>query len=255
MTYRQFDIHQNFYLHTNGWEQGRIQDVIKLLDSVITDFYANFDLEQIIEKPIYVINSKNKIPPSNCPTFVKQNECNRIYLNTVNRLWCQYSYQFSHELCHHIIDSDFLTTNDRFGWFEESLCELASIFCIDKMAQTWLTNPPYSNWKEYSNSLAGYVRDIIEKSENKIVQPFKIWLAKRMDELYNDRYKRAENRIVALQLFPLFKNEPEFWSSIQYLKRIKVTDKMSFDNFMDAWTESVPEKMREMLNEIKITLH
>jgi len=178
-----------------------------------------------------------------------------IYLSSYDRLWSKYSYQFAHELCHHVIDSDFYTTNDKFGWFEETLCELASIFCLDKMSQTWLTNPPYPNWKDYSTALTDCVREIIEKPENKISKSFKNWLSENLDALFKDRYKREENRIIALQLFPLFKNRPEFWTTIQYLKFIKVIDEMTFDNFIDAWTELVPENLKELLTEIKITLN
>lgn len=255
MNQLQFDIHQNFYLQTDGWGQAKLQDITKLLDSVIADFYTHLDIGQITEKSVYVINSKNKIPPTDYPEIIKLDKFNLIYLSTSDRLWSQYSYQFAHELCHHVVDSDFYTTNDKFGWFEEALCELASTFCIDKMSQTWQTNPPYLNWTDYSTSLADYVTEIIGKPENKISNPFNVWLTENLDELFKDRYKRTENRIVALQLFPLFKQRPEFWTTIQYLKFIKVTDEMTFDNFMNAWTELVPEKLKELLTEIKTILN
>lgn len=248
----QFSKHQNFYLHTDGWGQAQLHEITKLLDSILSDFYTNLEAGKITDKPVYVINSKNKVPPTDYPEIIKLDKFNLIYLSTSDRLWSQYSYQFVHELCHHIVDSDFYTTNDKFGWFEEALCELASIFCIDKMSKTWLTNPPYQDWKDYSTSLTDYVQDII--AENIIYKPFKTWLTENIDELLKDRYRRTECRIVALQLFPLFKNRPEFWATIHYLKFIKVTDEMTFDNFIDAWAELVPNKMKELLTEIKTTL-
>lgn len=255
MNQLQFDINKSFYLQTDGWGQAQIQDITKLLDSVILEFYANLDTGQTTEKQVYVINNKNKVPPTDYPEIIKLDKFNLIYLSSYDRLWSKYSYQFAHELCHHVIDSDFYTTNDKFGWFEETLCELASIFCLDKMSQTWLTNPPYPNWKDYSTALTDCVREIIEKPENKISKSFKNWLSENLDALFKDRYKREENRIIALQLFPLFKNRPEFWTTIQYLKFIKVIDEMTFDNFIDAWTELVPENLKELLTEIKITLN
>jgi len=255
MNQLQFDIHKNFYLLTDGWGQAQLQDITKLLDSVITDFYAYLDLGLITENQAYVINSKNKFPRTNHPEIIKHDKFNLIYLSSYDQLWSNYSYQFTHKLCHHVINSDFLTTNDKFGWFEEVLCELASIFCIDKMSQTWLTNPPYPYWTDYSTSLADYVRNIIEKPENRISKPFKNWLFENLDGLFKDRYKREENRIVALQLFRLFKNRPEFWTTIQYLKSIIITNEMTFDNFIDTWTELVPDKSKEPLYEIKATIN
>lgn len=251
----QFEINKEFHLHTDGWGQGQLQDISKLLDSVISNFYTCLDIGQITEKTVYVINSKNKTPPTDYPEIIKLDKFNLIYLNTSDRLWSQYSYQFAHELCHHVVDSDFYIKNDKFGWFEEALCELASIFCIDKMSQTWQTNPPYPHWKNYSSSLTEYVTDIIRKPENKISKTFKSWLTENLELLFKDRYKRTENRIVALQLFPLFKQKPKVWTTIQYLKFIKVTDDMTFDNFLEAWTELVPDNLKELLNEIKTTLN
>src|SRR5690606_827916 len=107
----------------------------------------------------------------------------------------------------------------------------------------------------YSKSLVDYVEDIIEKPENKISKPFKNWLTENLGELYKNRYKRTENRIAALQLFQLFKYRPELWTTIQYLKFIKVTNEMTFDNFIDVWTESAPDKLKPLISEIRTTLN
>lgn len=254
MSQLQFNIHKKFYLLTNNWGHCQPPEITILLDSVITALFNHLELDQITDKTVYVINSKNRVPPTSYPEFVKYEKFNLIYLSTSDRLWSQYSYQFSHELCHHIIDSNFYTTNDKFGWFEEALCELASIFCIDKMSQTWLTNPPYPHWKDYSSSLGNYVSMIIEKSENEISIPFKVWLTEHLDLLFKNRYKRIENRIVALQLLPFFKDRPALWTTIQYLKFIKVTDDMTFDNFIQSWSESVPSKLKELITDIKTIL-
>jgi hypothetical protein len=247
----QFDKNKNFYLQTDGWGEAEIQDITKLLESVIHELYTNLDTGKITEKPVIVISSAKKVPPTEHPEIIQLDNLNLIYLSSNDRFWSKYSFQFAHELCHHVIDSDFYTTNDKFGWFEETLCELASIFCIDSMSQSWLINPPYQNWMEYSKALDGYVREIIEKPENKITKSFKHWLNENFETLYNDRYKRVENRIIALQLFPLFKSRPQFWKTIQYLKFIKVTDEMTFDNFIDEWAEIVPESLKQLITEIK----
>ena len=105
MNQLQFNTNQNFYLDIHDWGQAQLQDIIKLLDSVIIDFYANFDLGQITEKPVYVINSKNKAPQTDGPEIIKLDNFNLIYLNTTDNLWSQYSYQFAHELCHHLIEN------------------------------------------------------------------------------------------------------------------------------------------------------
>jgi len=254
MKQQQFNIHKNFFLQTDGWGEAQLWDIIKLLDSVINDFYDTLDKGIITGKQAYIINSNNKVPPTDYPEIIKLDKFNLIYLNTKDKHWCQYSYQFAHELCHHVIDSDFYTTNDKFGWFEGALCELASIFCIDKMSITWQTNPPYTNWTEYAKVLSSYVNDI-NKPENKIDRPFDNWLSNNIEELFKDRFKRTENRIVALQLFPIFKNNHELWKTIQYLKHVKVTDKMTLKSFMDEWKIQVPDNLKDLFNSIEQTLN
>ena len=250
----EFYMHTNFFLHNDGWGEGLPQDIIKVLDSVITEFYTHLDTSQITKKVVYIINSKNKTPPIDHPQIIKHNKFNLIYLSTSDRYWSKYAYQFAHELCHHVVDSDFYTTNDKFGWFEEAICELASIFCIDKMSQTWQINPPYPNWGAYAPSLADYVKKIIGDPDNKPSKPFKSWLTDNLELLFKDRYKRKDNRIVALQLFPLFKHRPEIWKTIQYMKFINVVEDMTLDDFIDAWFELVPDKLKEHIIEIKTIL-
>lgn len=250
----QFSKYENFNLHAVNWGEAQFQDITKLLDNVIEVFYANLDLNIITEKQVYVVNSKSKIPQADYPEIIKLEKCNIIYLSVCDRLWCQYSYQFAHELCHHVIDNDFFCSNDKFGWLEESLCELASIFCIDRMSQVWLSNPPYPNWNSYSANLADYVKNIIEDPQCKISKPFKEWLSENIDKLFIDRYMRDVNRIIALHILPLFNERPELWVSIQYLKLIKVTDEMTLSSFIDCWIEVVPDKQKELLGEIKAIL-
>lgn len=255
MNYLQFDINKNFNLHTEGWGQVQFQDITKLLDNVINEFYVNLDKTRIIEKPVYVLNSKNKDIPTSYPEIIKRDNCNLIYLDTSDRFWSQYAYQFAHELCHHVVDSDFYITNDNFGWFEEALCELASIFCINKMSQSWRINPPYPSWKDYATSLNEYCVDILKKQENEISKPFKTWFTENIDEFSKNRYRRIENRIVAIQLFPLFKNKPETWKTVQYLKFIKVTNEMTFDDFIYSWMKLVPNNLKKILIKIKTILN
>ena len=65
----------------------------------------------------------------------------KVFLTARDTHWSHYAYQFAHELCH------ILTGFDRYKhhkhrWFEESPCELASLFALHRIAETWLENPP-----------------------------------------------------------------------------------------------------------------
>ncbi len=55
-----------------------------------------------------------------------------IKLATEKLHWAQYAYQFSHEICHVLCGYE----NDHQGnlWFEETLCETASLYCLRRMS-------------------------------------------------------------------------------------------------------------------------
>lgn len=122
------------------------------------------------------------------------------------------------------------------------------------MSQTWQTEPPYPNWKDYSSSLKDYVNEIMGRTEYVISTPFNEWLEENLNELYKDRYKRTENAIIALRLLPLFKNDTKLWETIQFLKFVNVTESMDFKSFLENWKKSVPNKLRKKIILIESTL-
>ena len=245
-----FPIYKNFSLLNSFWGSALPQDIIALLDSVITDFYSNFDNTMITSIPVLVMNGLTCNPPKILPERIKIDNFVLIYLATQDRSWCQYSYQFSHELCHNVVDIDYPPENDRFGWLEESICELASLCTLNKMSITWQTNPPYPNWIDYSNSLSDYVLEIIKDKNNILEITFFEWLNNNLPELFNDRCKRSENRIIALHLLPIFTKKPELWKAIQYLKSIIVKGNMSLNEYLLEWKNTIPSALHSDFNNI-----
>ena len=254
MLYIQFKSYRSFYLHTDGWGDAIPNDIVTLLENVIKHFYDNLYKRRILSKQVFIKNSSNAIPPTDYPYITKGRYCNTIYLDTRNRSWAQFSYQFSHELCHHIIDKVYRGENDRFGWFEEALCELASIYCIDSMSNTWQTKPPYANWRDYANSLRDYVTAITDNPQYTIATPFNRWLERNLNELYQNRYKRDETRIIALKLLPLFKADTKLWETIQFLKFTNVTKSMDFKSFLASWKKAAPNRLRGKIASIESIL-
>ena len=245
-----FPTYKNFSLCNFYWGSASSQDIIKLLESVILDFYSNLDSNRVINLPVLVLNALSSNPPKDYPERVKIKNHVLIYLTTQDTYWSKYSYQFSHELCHYIIDIDFPPKNDKFGWFEESLCELASLYTLNKMSTTWQTNPPYSNWTNFAVSLKDYVTKILAKPENKITRPFNEWLIKNLPELYKDRYKRTENQIIAIKLLPIFSNNPDMWKAIQYMKDISITDQMSLEQYFIDWKRLTPPILHSSFDDV-----
>ncbi|MCP6756902.1 hypothetical protein NL533_35270, partial [Klebsiella pneumoniae] len=70
-----------------------------------------------------------------------------LKLDTSNTFWSQYAYQFAHEFCH--VLCGYREDDPGTQWFEETLCETASLFVLRAMAREWKTAPPYPHWKDY----------------------------------------------------------------------------------------------------------
>lgn len=242
----QFHINQNFLLNPQAWGEADLSNVVNLLDNVISIFYSNLDTNLISGRPVLVAHSSLHKPPRDYPEMIRFNGTSFIFLNTQDRLWSQYAYQFSHELCHYVVDTPFPPKCDKFGWFEEAICELASIFTLKRMALAWKHSPPYPNWTGYADSLNAYADNIINAGKESLTMPFDQWLSLNLETLYQNRIDRSLNKIVAVQLLPIFNTYPKIWRAIHYLSSVNVNIEMSFEDYVFEWRKSLPNSLSDV---------
>lgn len=172
----------------------------------------------------------------------------QVKLNTGKTLWAQYSFQFAHELCH--ILCDFKPHENPNHWFEESLCELASLFALRRMADEWKVKPPYANWKSYSASLKTYADERIERAKVPLGVEFTSWFGENEIALRKNSTDRPKNCIVAARLLPLFEKEPEMWEAVSFLNTEKLSKLYSFKQYLSAWRRNSPAKHRAFIDQI-----
>ena len=141
-----------------------------------------------------------------------------ILLPARGRRWSQFTYQFTHELCHILSDYERLR-DSRNNWFHEALCELASIFTMRRMADSWPTRPPYPNWAEYSHSLANYAESYLAQDGRRVPSGMTLfsWLLLEEESLRENCLQRDKNAVVAYSLLPIFESEPTIWNAIRRL--------------------------------------
>jgi hypothetical protein len=250
----QFNIHKNFLLETSAWGDVSHYDIVALLDNVVLNFYKNLDATQISIKTVFLKHSSTRIPPVKCPIIFKNEPFNEINLCAQHTYWGQYAYEFSHELCHHVIDPDTYSTDHKFGWLEESICELSSICALLEMSNTFRNISLEPRWGEDADKLLSYANDILYSSENVIDKAFHQWLTDGLDLLYGNRYNRKMNRIVAVHLFPIFQENPKLWQVVHYFKNVQVFEAMNLDQFLKEWKKGVPSDLIEKFETIERTL-
>jgi len=166
-----------------------------------------------------------------------------IGLQTGDRYWAQYAYQFAHEFCHALAGH----TNDYKEkwrsletphlWFEESLCEAASLFALRAMGRSWEICPPNPGWESYARNLTEYAQDRIDDPKHTLPpnETFQKWFKKHENELRHKWMHREKNTIVAKQLLPLFETEPQAWEAVTYINLVPRDPNMAFYDFLCNW--------------------
>jgi hypothetical protein len=172
----------------------------------------------------------------------------RVQLSASGAHWAQYAFQFAHELCHILCRYDRDEQANR--WFEESICELASLFTLRRMADSWRTEPPYRNWKNYSGALENYAQDRIDNAAEAQPSSFASWFEAERESLESDAHQRLKNTVVAASLLELFESQPEHWAAVHSLNVSKGTEQQTFEMYIAAWRKNVPERHRLFIETI-----
>lgn len=185
-----------------------------------------------------------EVVPVGGPFFyynIGEDQHSKIILATGGYLWSQMAYQFAHEFCH-------LLCNFSYGqsaqhWFQETLCETASRFAVKRMSETWKTNPPYSNWKDYADSLRGYFDNL--QNNNRLPEGM------TLGQWYRENAASCTyiTPIVSAEMFEMLDAKPEHWEAVTWYPHEKL-EPDTFEQFLRIWRERVPEKHKSFIEEI-----
>jgi hypothetical protein len=223
------------------WEASP-RDVEKVLNSTARELWIYF--------PHRKLPAINVYPKGGPITLFQRGPSGEIQikLSTGKTFWAQYAFQFSHELCHALCDCK--PQENPNHWFEESLCETASLFTLRKMAVTWAAMPPYPNWKDYSKALTAYADDRIALGKLPGGTSFPRWFADNERDMRLNSTDRARNNVVAGVLLPLFEAEPKMWEAVTYLNTEKLSKLYSLKQYLEAWRRNSEPKHRAFIDAI-----
>ena len=234
-----------------GWGQARPSDIRVLLEN--TASHLNRYLRSLFAGAIAIVPS----PPGNPHPMVRYRTNSQdpffIQLSARDRRWNQFTFQFSHEFCYVLSGYERLRDNPN-NWFHEALCELASVFTLRRMAETWPVHPPYPNWRAYAGHLADYAAERLSCEESQLPQGQTLpsWLCDREGELREDPYQRQLNAVVAYSLLPLFEAKPTGWNATpdlpdsdsklhtylrEWIASVSFQDRSLPESILDAFSE------------------
>jgi hypothetical protein len=95
-------------------------------------------------------------PESPYPMLITDREPLIIRTCVEADFWCQFIYQFSHELTHFVIRNLKRNKNMYVKWFEETICESISLFILRILAEQWKLCPLYDLNNNYDKSILNY---------------------------------------------------------------------------------------------------
>lgn len=162
-----------------------------------------------------------------------------VYVSPKQTFFAQLGYQFAHEYCHLIINK---STAQKFGFFQESLCELASIFFMHAQGILWQQSPVFENMPDYGNDLIEYANEIPRYEQ---IIPFNLhFLADNKSsitqELYSDSTNRSLNVHIAESIRPIFEKFPCIWQEVSSLPSDDTESNLK--DYLISWKNAATNK-------------
>jgi hypothetical protein len=227
----------------DGWGDAGAEDITKVLESAGGALPARFPGRSL--PPIEVSRSNagpiTLFQPGPAGEF-------RVRLDVEGRHWSQFAFQFGHEMGH--ILCGIVEYENPNLWFEETLCEVASLYVLGRMAESWKAAPPYPNWKDYADSLAKYRHDRMEKARLPEGSTLAEWFRPREPSLRRDPRQRGLNLVMASAILPLFEESPDRWESVGNLNSVRGDAERPLRQYLQDWSRSAAEKHRGFIRKI-----
>lgn len=211
-------IYDNWHYQKDKSDSSHFNDPLIIIRDVCDLMLKAFDVNPDTE--LMIIDDKQR----ESPICLYNNRT--IYLSTAgNDYWAQNAYQLSHELCHHFIMKKSPTGEN--SWFEESICELASIYYLSEVASNWSTS---SNDKKssYCSGITGYLSNLLISPLNINLKELSIQSSDFYKDMNSDPYLRNKNRFIAYKLLPIFKKTPSLWEDVFLIRKLNIKDLNSF---------------------------
>lgn len=238
-----------------GWGNTETAELSAVLESVALAFGRHFPNRTL--EPVVVT------PGEGGPVVLYERTPDGAYvvrLSARDGRWFQFVYQFAHELCH--IYSNFDNKLDDEGnvadfnqWFEESVCEAASLYTLRALARSWANAPPGSLFERHAADLRAYAEYFMQERHRQLpaTKTLALWYRVNQHHLAGNPYHRQRNELVAGVLLPQFEANPGSWEAIAYLNPDAERANLVFERYLEAWREACPEELKGVVEQIIAT--
>ncbi len=245
-------VHTELRIAHQGWGSTDTAELSAVLESVALAFGRHFPNRTL--EPVVVTPGKGG------PVVLYERTPDGAYvvrLSARDGRWFQFVYQFAHELCH--IYSNFDNKLDDEGniadfnqWFEESVCEAASLYTLRALARSWASAPPGSLFARHAADLRAYAEYFMQERHRQLpaTKTLALWYRIHQHHLAGNPYHRQRNELVAGVLLPQFEANPGSWEAIAYLNPDAERANLVFERYLEAWREACPQELKGVVEQI-----
>lgn len=219
-----------------------------------TEFFI-FDIIRNIEKDFTdSIGTKNikdilLFHKSNGPLCMNNGNYRIIFLSTKSNHFCQWVYQFAHEYCHHLIDGTMCGEIKGLLWFEETICELASIYHLNRYYKRCTTDILLQN---LAPAVLDYLHDLYTKNVQLVELFHQEYLNIFLDQLGQPVYHREIYNAIAVSILPLFEENPSLWKMILNFGDIRKWNSLEelFEHLLQCSTDDYRNSLLLLKNKL-----
>ena len=221
-----------------GWGDAQTSNIKKLCENVVLHFQEQLRDEYKINGSLTIVYHPNVPVIFLRSAFGGAPDEYQIGLAVTDRYWQQFAYQFGHEFCHIMQNYEEITPNNPNDWFHEAICEIANIWVMLEMGETWEHRPPYPNWAGWRHNLTNTANKQLNRASAKYDGTGADWLKEWEDRMRRDEpgtFTYARVSQLSYKFLPIFQENPEAWNAVRQMPAS--TGKMSA--YMKDWYNAV----------------
>lgn len=230
-----FIINEHWFYFPSINDQNLMSDPLFVIKDLCRLMIELFNFE-----PIYDLQIIDYMDEIKTPVCVDDHHL--ILLSTSGNIYCyQNAYQLAHELCHYMIREKSGIKNN--SWLEESICELSSIYFLDRLSNLWLCGNNKEKQTAYLD-VHNYITGISKKRtpfNTTDLSDEKTDIFKQMNEC---EYLRDYNSYIAFKLFPIFRDCCTLWKDIHLIRKY---DPKNPPLLFDEWEKDATLENKEAI--------
>ena len=232
-----------------NWGNAPTSNIKKLCENVALHFQEQLRDELKIEGKLNIVYRSSGPVAFYSHVFGGGPDEYQVGLKVTGTYWSQFSYQFGHEFCHILHNFEDTRWQKQNQWFEEVICNLASLWVIRGMSETWAYRAPYRNWVDYRHSLKKYANNLMNKAGAQYAGTGADWLRQWEDRMRAEvpsNFNHTRFAQLSYKFLPIFEENPEAWNAV---RQMPASDK-KMNEYVKEWYNNVDVQDKRFVADI-----